>query len=359
MPSASDEVRAAIVAAGGAIRFDEFMRIALYGDHGFYATGGQAGRRGDFITSPEVGPLFGTVLARWIEAEYHRIGEPSDFTIVECGAGPGTLARSVLAVAPQWRDRYVAVEISDSQRRQHPDGVRSLPKLAELNRVGPINGVVIANELLDNLPFRLAVFDGRWREIAVSLGRDSEFVESTMKVGDEWRWLPIAAPHGARLPVQDEAAAWVSTAQSLLRQGSVKVFDYCTPVTADLAGRPWREWLRTYRAQERGEHYLRLAGEQDITAQVCIDQLPTPWGIETQVSFLKQFGIDELVEDGRRHWAAAAARPDLAAMAMRSRVSEAEALTESPGLGAFTSVTWQLPVAHATSGEMSDSHSTG
>ena len=59
MHSASDEVEAAIVAAGGAIRFDEFMRIALYGDHGFYTTGGQAGRRGDFITSPEIGPLFG------------------------------------------------------------------------------------------------------------------------------------------------------------------------------------------------------------------------------------------------------------------------------------------------------------
>ena len=64
MPSASDELEAAIIAAGGAIRFDEFMRIALYGSHGFYTTGGQAGRRGDFITSPEVGPLFGAVLAR-------------------------------------------------------------------------------------------------------------------------------------------------------------------------------------------------------------------------------------------------------------------------------------------------------
>jgi SAM-dependent MidA family methyltransferase len=317
------------------------MSIALYGDHGFYATVGQAGRRGDFITSPEVGPLFGTVLARWIDAEFHRIGEPSDFTIVECGAGPGTLARSVLAAAPQWHDRYVAVEVSDAQRRQHPGGVRSLADITEMNRVGPINGVVIANELLDNLPFRLAVFDGGWREVVVSIGRDSDFVESTVQAVNEWNWLPTVATHGARLPVQDQAAGWVSTAQSLLRQGSVKVFDYCTTTTAELAGRPWREWLRTYRTHMRGEHYLRLPGEQDITAQVCIDQLPVPSRIEDQTSFLRRFGIDQLVDDGRRAWSAAAARPDLAALSMRSRVSEAEALLEPHGLGAFRAVTWQ------------------
>jgi len=131
--SASDEIQAAIVAAGGAIRFDEFMRIALYGEHGFYTTLGQAGRRGDFITSPEVGPLFGVVLARWIESEWHRLGEPDDFTIIECGAGPGTLARAVLAAAPRWRDHYVAIEVSEQQRRQHPSGVQSLPEFSEVD----------------------------------------------------------------------------------------------------------------------------------------------------------------------------------------------------------------------------------
>ena len=63
-------IRAAIDAAGGAIRFDEFMRLALYGEHGFYSDVGRAGRRGDFITSPEVGPLFGAVVARFIDAEW-------------------------------------------------------------------------------------------------------------------------------------------------------------------------------------------------------------------------------------------------------------------------------------------------
>ena len=350
MPSASDEVRAAIVAAGGAIRFDEYMRIALYGDHGFYATGGQAGRRGDFITSPEVGPLFGTVLARWIDAEFHRIGEPSDFMIIECGAGPGTLARAMLAAAPQWRDRYIAVEVSDVQRHEHPDGVRSMPGISEISRVGPTTGVVIANELLDNLPFRLAVFDGGWREVVVAIGRDSEFVESTVGASDEWSWLPSVAPHAARLPIQDQAAEWVVTAQNLLRQGSVKVFDYCTLTTAELMMRPWREWLRTYRAHAPGEHYLRLTGDQDITTQVCLDQLPDPSRIETQASCLRRFGIDDLVEEGRRAWTAAAARPDLAAMSMRSRLREAEALMEPNGLGGFNSVTWRLPDENAMRG---------
>lgn len=341
MPSASDQLRAAIVAAGGAIRFDEFMSIALYGDHGFYAKGGQAGRRGDFMTSPEVGPLFGAVLARWIDSEFRRIGEPSDFTIVECGAGPGTLARSVLAAAPQWHDRYIAVEVSAAQRRHHPVGVRSLHDIEEMNRVEPINGVVIANELLDNLPFRLAVFDGGWREVVVSLGRDADFVESTVGAVDEWNWLPTVATHGARVPIQNQAAAWVSTALGMVRQGSVKIFDYCTATTAELAGRPWREWLRTYQSHLRGEHYLRLPGAQDITAQVCIDQLPVPSQIEAQTSFLRRFGIDQLVDDGRRAWAAAAARPGLEALSMRSRVREAEALLEPHGLGGFRALSWQ------------------
>ena len=75
-----DDLLAAQAAAGGPLRVDEYLTVVLYGPHGFYTTAGHAGRRGDFITSAEVGPLFGAVLARWIDAEFVRQGEPAAST---------------------------------------------------------------------------------------------------------------------------------------------------------------------------------------------------------------------------------------------------------------------------------------
>lgn len=331
----ADELVARQQATGRPARFDEYLELALYGEHGFYQRGGQAGRRGDFLTSPEVGPLFGAVLARWIEAEFRRQGEPDDFVVVEVGAGPGTLARSVLHAAPQWAGRYVAVELSEAQRAKHPAGVLSQAALPEGFR-----GVVVANELLDNLPFRLAVFDGGWREATVWVDGDGALMERLAPAPDEWNWLPGNAPHGARVPMHHAAAAWVADTRARLTEGPILAFDYFTPRTAELALTPWREWLRTYRDQQRGEHYLRDAGAQDITTQVCLDQLPEPAAVRTQAQFLQRWDIEELVQEGRDAWQAAAGAPDLAALRMRSRVREAESLLDPAGLGAFLAVEW-------------------
>ncbi len=274
-------------------------------------------------------------MARFLDAEWERIGRPDPFTVVDAGAGPGALARSILAAGPACAEamRYVASEVSAVQREQHPAGVESRADLP----AGPFDGVIIANELLDNLPFRLAVHDGGWREAYVVALPDGRLVESLSDPFDPVPdVLPAHAALGARAPIQDAARDWIEDARRRVRNGSVVVIDYAVATTAELAGRPWREWLRTYRAHERGDHYLADPGAQDITTEVAIDQLPGPDAIRTQAQWLQLHGIGDLVEEGKRHWDAHAARPDLEAIRMRSRVSESEALLDPHGLGGFT-----------------------
>ena len=343
MPSAADEISAAIAAAGGAIPFSEYMRLALYGEGGFYTTGGRAGRRGgDFITSPEVGPLFGTVIARTLDAWWKELGSPSRFDVVECGAGPGTLARSILAAQPECLGamHYVAVEISASQRALHPQGVESRENMPD----GPITGVILANELLDNLPLRLFVFDGSWMEAFVSQTAGGQFVEVLRKPDIVPSYLPQTAPLGSRAPIQDDAASWVRDSLAKISHGRLLLFDYCSNSTAEIALTPWREWLRTYRDQGRGTHYLSEPGSQDITTQVMLDQLPGGFVSSTQADFLQQWGINELVGEGTEYWENMKHAPDVAAMRMRSRSTEANALTDSSGLGGFDTNVWKKSI---------------
>jgi len=335
--AASDDVRRAIDADGGLLRFDKFIEITLYGEHGFYSTAGRAGRRGDFLTSPEVGPLFGMVIARALDAWWEELGRPDPFTVVDAGAGPGTLSRSVLAANPHCSSamRYVAVEVSPAQRALHPAGVESRAGMPP----EPFVGVIIANELLDNLPFRLFVFDGGWREAFVA--DDGErFVERLVTISDVPACLPAVAAHGSRVAVHDAATRWVGDALSLIQAGRLVVFDYCTTST-EMASRPWREWLRTYSGHERGVHYLQSVGQQDITVEVAVDQLLPPTSLTSQAEFLREFGIDGLVEEGRVAWERAASSPTVATMTMRSRVREAEALCDLAGIGAFSVLQWR------------------
>ncbi len=323
----------------GPERFDVFVERALYDlERGFYASGGQAGRRGDFLTSPEVGPLFGAVLAGALDTWWHDLGEPDPFTVVDAGAGPGTLARTVRLAGPACSPalRYVAVERSAAQRALQPDGVERLADLPD----EPFVGVIVANELLDNLAFRLVerTADG-WAEVYVDDGQE---VLAPLDGPLPPALEGVDAPVGARVPVQDAASIWLTDALRLVERGRVVVFDYAD-TTASMAERPQAEWLRTYRGHERGGPPLDQPGTQDITVEVAVDQLAAvrrPDLDQPQVDFLADHGIGALVDEGRRRWAEQAQVGDLAAIRARSRVTEAEALCDPAGLGAFRVLQW-------------------
>jgi len=377
---AADEL-AARIRRHGPLPYDDVIELALYHPvHGFYSHGGSAGRRrGDFITSPEVGPLFGAVLARAFDTWWRELGEPDPFVIVDCGAGVGTLAKTVAVAEPDCLAAltYVLVERSAALRAHHGDHLAlSAPQLAfgphsatlsenldgvaSVAGTGPhfvsldsmpafsLVGVVLANELLDNLPFKVVQRDEEvWNEVRVALASDDRtLTDHAVPASDEVARLATMlvpdAPVGARIPIQMHATKWLRSALGRVDRGRVVVIDYAT-TTNDLAQGSSTEWLRTYRDHDRGGAPLDDLGLQDVTVDVCVDQLERirrPDSNRSQSEFLQAHGIGAMVDEGKRIWSDRAHIGDLEAIRGRSRISEAEALSDQTGLGAFRVVEW-------------------
>ena len=380
MTPLAQEIRKQITAEGP-MGFDEWMDLALYHPSlGFYSKGGQAGRRGkDFLTSPEVGPLFGAVLAQVIDSCWNELGQPDNFTVIEAGAGRGALAASVLRAKPACYDalRYVMVESSELLRDQQQETLKyvapannkilsleKLPGCVSAKKVSGMKvsgmkvsgmkptipfGMVIANELLDNLPSRILEYTASgWKEVLVGLEKDGpnftslsnlSFSECLASISSEEQELATSLIHdtavGTRIPLQTQASAWICQACELVDQGKVIIFDYGA-TTAELAKRGG--WLRTYAKHGKGNSPLTRLGEQDITCDVAFDQLPPPARLQTQAEFLQNWGIQSHIADGQKKWHSA--KPTTEALIARSRLSEAAALCDPDTFGSYKVAQW-------------------
>jgi SAM-dependent MidA family methyltransferase len=304
-------IDAEIDAAGGWIGFDRYMHLALYAPGlGYYSAGSRKiGSGGDFITAPELSPLFGRGLARQV-ADLLADGVTE---IIELGAGRGTLAATLLnelETLGRLPQRYRILEVSADlrQRQQQLIGERAPELAARVEWIealpGSCSAVVIGNEVLDALPVhRLRREGGRWLELGVALDGD-RLVWATRPAAPV---LCAAMPDGIGDDYETElnlaAPALLRTLGERLARGAVILFDY---------GFPAREFFHPQR--NRGTlmcHYRHTAhgdpfqwpGLQDITAHVDFSALAAAdhgldlLGYTSQAQFLINCGITDLLAE--------------------------------------------------------------
>jgi SAM-dependent MidA family methyltransferase len=316
-----DEISAA---PGQRITFARFMQRALTEPGlGYYATSDErATRAGDFLTAPEIHPIFARCMARFLAGTWERMGEPGRWAVEEHGAGGGTL-----------RDRTLEALREDRSRLASVIDWRAidLPGRGDARADAPIEGVVLANELLDALPVhRMRQAEDELRELFVA------WVEGWFAFVEGPPSTPLLAARldeaGARLVAGQVADVclgtgdWTAAVARRLVRGVVLVIDYGHPAGELYGPRHRQGTLLAYRRHQVTDEVLDAVGRQDLTAHVDLTALARaaessgldPLGATTQARFLVGLGLGDLLAAmGRAAGADAAAYVDARASVLR------------------------------------------
>jgi SAM-dependent MidA family methyltransferase len=307
-----EHIRQRIASEGGWIPFTVFMDLALHAPgFGYYAAGTQKfGAPGDFVTAPELTPLFGRSLARQVA----QILQLTGGDIVELGAGSGALAVDMLAELDRlgcMPARYRILELSSelAQRQRHRVS-QMMPGLA--TRVewieglpGNVSGVVIANEVLDALPVHLVAWrdDGLFERGVTfrdgSLAWDERPAEASLR--EAVNQIPVRAPYLSE--ISPSVNALVASLAEGIHHGAVLLIDYGFGRAEYYhPQRSGGTLMCHYRHHAHTDPFF-LPGLQDITAHVDFTAVATAGvetgctlaGYTTQAQFLLNSGITELL----------------------------------------------------------------
>ena len=303
----------------GPMPFARFMELALYDPEGGYyrAEAARPGRAGDFLTAPELHPIFGASIAVALEEVWVRLRRPAPFVVRESGAGTGTLAVAVLdeltrAESPlRAAVRYEAVDVDPRRIEAFATRLTAAGHgdvLGATDSATAIDGVILGNEILDALPVhRVRGRDGSLREIAVDLDADGELREievepSTPALADRLAAERIELVEGQTAEVGLAADAWIAAAAGQLRRGLLVLIDYGAPA-AELYDPVRRRdgTLRAYVRHQVHDDPYRHVGRQDLTAHVDVTAIEraahgaglTTVGVTTQAEALMGLGIED------------------------------------------------------------------
>ena len=317
----ADYIRARISDAGGSISFAEFMHYALYAPGlGYYSAGARKfGADGDFVTAPEISPLFGRVVARQCAPVLREGGEVS---LLEFGAGSGRLALDMLraldaldALPAEYRILEVSADLRERQQHLLRAG---LPHLADrivwLDRMPAAHrGVVIANEVLDALPVErfMRRNNGIYQMRVIDEGGEFVFVDEPAPEVLVRAVQAIEEHIGGQLPdnyvseVSLAAPAWLADVARMIEHGLVLLFDYGVSRREYYAADRNEGWLRCHYRHRVHSDPLILPGIQDLTAWVDFTAVAAAaagggldvLGYASQSQFLLAGGIEAELQD--------------------------------------------------------------
>ncbi len=321
----AQRLREEMAAAGGAIPFDRFMELALYAPGlGYYAAGKHKfGELGDFVTAPELGPLFARCLARPCRS---LLAGQGGGEILEVGAGSGVLAADLLRELEslgQLPEHYLILELSAALRARQAETLRQkVPHLFgrvrwldELPR--DFRGLVLANELLDAMPVtRFKITETGINELYV--GRENQRFVWREKIANEpvrARIEPLGLMPGYISEINLRAEAWVRSVADVLKQGVLLLIDYGFPRAEFYHPQRAQGTLMCHYRHQAHDDPLRLVGLQDITAHVdfsAIAEAGIDAGLEllgytSQAAFLLGSGLEQIMSasdpgDTRAHF---------------------------------------------------------
>ena len=301
----------------GPISFRDYMEMVLYQPAlGYYTSEREKmGREGDYLTSPEVSPLFGAMMGRQLREMWEVLGRPASFDAIEVGAGNGTLARDILSwskrTAPELAGamRYSIVEISEAlvsrqRARLEAEGLASAVEWRSELPEG-WTGCIFANELLDAMPtHRVRAERGELREVIVTWDGNrfgEELAEPNAEVSAYFERLGIQPGEGCYAEVNVATPRWMTQVASGTDRGFLMLFDYGYEAPELYAS--WRKdgtLLCFYKHNPSADPYARI-GRQDMTAHVDFTTVRRSGeaaglrtlGFVTQSEFLANLGIGE------------------------------------------------------------------